>query len=66
MRIHNKQYNSQFENNTGEKKREALIKLITSPEFQKPDGFEDIANRIDDAVIGSINLDSEDIYNNNG
>jgi len=59
-------YYMQFANNTGGKKGEALIKLINSPEFQKPDGFDDIANRIDDAVIGSINLDSEDIYNDDG
>tara|TARA_R100000655_G_scaffold7379_1_gene19973 strand:+ start:2021 stop:3733 length:1713 start_codon:yes stop_codon:yes gene_type:complete len=43
-----------------------LITDIKSPEFQRPDGFDDIANRIDDAVIGSINLDFEDIYNDDG
>ena len=59
-------YYMQFANNTGGEKGKALIELINSPEFQKPDGFDDIANRIDDAVIGSINVDSDEIYNDDG
>jgi len=59
-------YYMQFANNTGKERGKALIELINSPEFQKPDGFDDIANRIDDAVIGSINVDSDEIYNDDG
>jgi hypothetical protein len=59
-------YYMQFANNTGGERGKALIELINSPEFQKPDGFDDIATRIDDAVIGSINLDFEDIYDDDG
>jgi len=59
-------YYMQFANNTGKERGKALIELINSPEFQKPDGFDDIANRIDDAVIGSINVNSDEIYNDDG
>ena len=47
-------------------KGNALNAFINSAEFRQPDGFDDIANRIDDAVIGSINVDSDEIYNDDG
>ena len=59
-------YYMQYANNIGGKEGARIIKLINSPEFQKADGFDDIATRIDDAVIGSINLDFEDIYDDDG
>lgn len=59
-------YYMQYASETGGKKGKDIIEFINSPEFQKPDGFDDIATRIDDAVIGSINVDSDEIYNDDG
>jgi hypothetical protein len=59
------QYYMQVASTLGDKGNR-LNAFINSAEFRQPDGFDDIANRIDDAVIGSINVDSENIYNDDG
>jgi len=59
------QYYMQVASTLGDKGNR-LNAFINSAEFRQPDGFDDIANRIDDAVIGSINVDSDEIYNDDG
>ena len=43
-----------------------LLDLLNSKEFVKPDGFDNIANKIDDAVMGSLNVENEGVYNDDG
>jgi len=43
-----------------------INEFINSADFKRPDGFDDIANRIDDAVIGSLNVANEGVYNDDG
>ena len=59
------QYYMQVASTLGDKGNR-LNAFINSAEFRQPDGFDDIANRIDDAIIGSINVDSDEIYNDDG
>lgn len=43
-----------------------INEFINSADFKQPDGFDDIANKIDDAVIGSLNVENEGVYNDDG
>tara|TARA_R100001377_G_C3194403_1_gene111997 strand:- start:430 stop:2331 length:1902 start_codon:yes stop_codon:yes gene_type:complete len=52
-------------NNMGDEGK-GLLDLLNSKEFVKPAGFDDIANKIDDAVIGSLNVENEGVYNDDG